>query len=123
MTLKQETKANIAKTIEFASGISYEEFQQLDSDEQQKLIALQRRKQKRKDSDEVIAMIGSGADSIFVPVKKGDIVMLGSGENSCFEGVRKKLNDEGDDLYSRPVAFVKKLQRRIRNKYAKCKKF
>lgn len=124
MYLNQETKDNIKQSIGNNLGISYEEFESLDIDEQQKLIAIHRKKQKRKNSDEVTVMIGSDENSLFTKVKKGEIIMVGSGEDSIFvragislEETRSELNNKIDDvLYSRPVAFVKKLQRRIRNK-------
>ena len=105
-------------------GISYEEYEQLDFDEQQKLIAMHRKKPKRNNSSEVTIMIGSGEHSTFTEVKKGEIVMIGSGEDSCFaragispEEERQELDDEIDKILdSKPVAFVKKLQRRITNK-------
>lgn len=118
MELKKETKNNILKIIENTLGISYEEFENLNFDEQQKLIAIYKRKHK-KIFDEVITMMGSGASSMFTRVKKGERVMIGSDENSCFvrEGIspeeaREELNTKIDNaLYSKPVAFVKKLQR------------
>ena len=105
MYLKQETKDNISKIIENALGISYEEFEQLDFDEQQELIAMHKKK-------------------IFTKVKKGKRIMIGSGEHSCLvragispEEEKQELNNKIDDaIYSRPVALVKKLQRRIRHK-------
>lgn len=123
MDLKQEKNDNISKTFEITLGISYEEFEKLDPDEQQKLIAMHRNKIKRN-SDEVIVMIGSGENSLFTKVKKGETVMMGSGENSCFvkagispEEERQELNKKIDDmLYNRTDGFVKKLQRRIKNK-------
>lgn len=123
MNLKPETKNNISKTIEITLGISYEEFEKLNSDEQQKLIASRRKKQKRKTSDEVTVMIGSGESSMFTKVKKGERVMIGSGKHSCFvragislEEGKQELDGKIDNvLYSKPVEFVKKLQRRIKN--------
>ena len=64
-------------------------------------------------------MIGSGENAIFTKVKKGERIMIGSGEDSCFvragitpEEARRELDDKID--YSKPVAFVKKLQRRLK---------
>ena len=124
MNLKEETKNNISKAFKKAFGITYEAFEQLDIEEQQKLIAMHRKNQKRKKSKEVIAMIGSGEDSIFIRVKKGERIMVGSGEESCFvragitpEEASLELDDKIDDaLYSKPVAFVKKMKRRIQRK-------
>lgn len=122
MKLKPETKNNIKKTIEITLGIPYEEFELLDSDEQTRLITTHKKNQIRKSSDEVTVLIGSGENSIFTEVKKGEIVLVGSGEGSYFdragispEEARKELDSKKeDDVYSKPVAFVKKLQRRIK---------
>ncbi len=124
MNLNQETKDNIKKIIENTLGISYEEFEKLDFDEQQRLIAMYSKKIKRQNHNEVIAMIGSGENTFFLKVKKGERIMVGTGEDSCFvragissEEAMQELDDKIDDaIYSRPVALVKKLQRRIRNK-------
>ena len=119
MALKHKIKNNISKTIENTLGISYEEFEQLELDEQKELIAML-----RKNFDEAIPTIGTGENSIFTKVKKGKRVMIGSGEHSCSvragissEEARKELNNKMDDaFYSKPVALIKKIQRRIRNK-------
>ena len=124
MNLKEETQDYISKTIEKIFGISYEEFEQLDFEEQQKLITMYKKKIKRKNPKQVTTMIGSEENSIFMKVKNGKRIMVASGENSCFvrkgispEEARQELNNKIDDaLYSKPVAFVKKLQRRISNK-------
>ena len=124
MYLKQETLDNISKTLERKLGIPYEEFDKLDFDEQQRLISEYKKSQKRKKSDEVTVMIGSEEHAIFTKVKKGERIMVGSGEHSCFvragispEEARQELDDKLDDsIYSKPVAFVKKLQRKIKNR-------
>ena len=115
-------KRNINYMFEKTLGIKYEEYEKLDCDEQRKLIAECRKKNKGKNSNEVIVMIGSGENAIFTKVKKGEKIMIGSGENVCFvragitpEESRRELDDKLDDLiYSKPVAFVKKLQRRLK---------
>ena len=124
MYLKQETLDNISKTLERKLGIPYEEFDKLDFDEQQRLISEYKKSQKRKNDDKVTVMIGSGEHAIFTKVKKGERIMVGSGEHSCFvragispEEARQELDDKLDDaIYSKPVAFVKKLQRKIKNR-------
>lgn len=124
MSLKQEILDNISKTFERELGITYEEFDKLDFDSQQKLISEYHKKQKRKKSDEVTVMIGSGEHSIFTKVKRGEMIMVGSGEHSCFvragispDEERQELDDKLDDaIYSKPVAFIKKLERKIKNR-------
>ena len=124
MNLNQETRNNISKNIEKTLGISLEIFEQLDFDEQQKLIAIHKEKIKREKHDEVIAMIGSGGNATFTKAKVGKRIMIGSGEDSTFlragissEEVTEELNNKiVAILDNEPVPFVKKLQRRISNK-------
>ena len=74
---------------------------------------------KKNKNDEVLMMIGSGEDSAFIKVKKGKKVMLSDG---MFVGVgltqeesKRRLDDRIDDmLYSKPVALVKKIRRRLK---------
>lgn len=122
--LSQETLNNISKRIEDAYGMTYDKFSELDFDEQQRLIANHRKKHNRKKGKRVTVMIGSGEHAVFTKVKKGEIILVGSGEHSCFvsagitpEEASQELDDKLDEaIYSKPVAFVKKLQRRIKNK-------
>ncbi len=103
-------------------GIPYDIFEQLDFDEQQKLIE-HNRQQKRKQSNnkKVRVMIGSGEDAIFVKKKRGERYMLADGTffraGDTPEESRARLEDRLDDaIYIKPVVFVKKLSRRIKNR-------
>ena len=119
--LSNKTKKNIEYIIERKLGITYEEYEKLDFDEQQKLISKYHKERKTK-TDNVTVMIGSGEYSIFTKVKKGEKIMIGTGEHSCFvragitpEEAREELNQKLDNIiYSKPVAFVKKLQRKFK---------
>ena len=119
--LKDETKRNIESLIERTLGIKYEEYEELGFDEQQKLISEYHKKKNLK-TDKVTVMIGSGEHSIFTKIKKGEKVMIGTGEHSCFvragitpEEAREELDEKLDNIiYSKPVAFVKKLQRKFK---------
>lgn len=125
MNLKPETRNNISKTIEITLGISYEEFEQLDSDEQQRLIAMHKIILKRGNPDEVTVLVGPSESSLITKVKKGERIMVGSGENSCFvrAGISpqeelEELNDKIDSIIygkCKPTEPVKKLQRHTRN--------
>ena len=122
MNLKQETLDNISKTFERELGITYEEFDKLDFDEQQRLLSEHGKKQKKKKSDDYVdVMVGYGEFSTFVKVKKGEKVMTRYGNimeaGLTLEEEHQRLEDDLDDIiYSKPVAFVKKLQRRIKNR-------
>ena len=66
-------------------------------------------------------MIGSGEDAIFVRKQKGEKYMLSDGTvaragDTLGESIAR-LDDRMDDvIYSKPVAFVKRLTRRIKNR-------
>ena len=119
---KRRNKKNLEYLFEKNLGIKYEEYEQLDFDEQQKLINEHHKRTKGKKNVQVTVMNGLGEHAIFTKVQKGDRIMVGSGEHSCFvrtgitpEESRRELDDKLDDLiYSKPVAFVKKLQRRLK---------
>ena len=118
--MKDEIRKSIDETFKRELGMSYDEFESLDFDEQQKLIE-QNRKKKKSNSDDVIVMIGSGEHAIFVKKKRGERYMLDDGTfviaGDTPEQSRNRLDDRIDDaIYSKPVAFVKKLARRINNR-------
>lgn len=101
-------------------GMSYDEFELLDCDEQEKLIEKLRRKKKFK-SKMVTVMIGSGENALFVKKKRGERYMLFDGTivraGVSPEQERARLEDRYDDIvYNKPVAFVKKMVRRIKNR-------
>lgn len=61
-------------------NITYNQFEELDYDEQQKILKVLRNKnEKKKVSNKEIVMIGSGENSIFVRMNKGQKVMLSDG--------------------------------------------
>ena len=71
-----------------------------------------------KEDNEVTVMVGYGEHSTFVKVKKGEDVMVRYGNiikaGLTPEEEHRRLEDQMDDaIYSKPVAFVKKLSRRI----------
>ena len=117
MLVGEETRRKIFDLIERSLGISYDDFDKLDIDEQNKLIeeywAKNRKMNRKKDED--IVMIGSGDSTMFIKVKKGKKVMIGSGRDSCFvrvgsrKGERCELRN-GD----KSVRFMKKLKRVLR---------
>lgn len=116
------TKERINHTLLSSLGMNYEEFDRLDFDEQQRIIREYHKKNDRYKRKNNIVMIGNGEHSIFIKTDSKQKIMIGSGEHSCFvkpgltvEELRMKLDDEFDDaVYSRPVAIVKKIGRRIK---------
>ena len=76
----------------------------------------------KKDSKEEIILIRSGNQSMFASVKNGETVLLGDPSTFIYAGVtmdeeQMKIEDDLDDvLYSKPVALVKKLKRKIKKK-------
>lgn len=119
--LNSTTKENINNTLLNTFGISYDEFDKLDFDEQQRIIREYHKKISKFKGKKSLVIIGNGEHSTFIKVKNGEKVMIGSGEHSCFveagltpEESRIRLNDKLDDvIYSKPVALVKKIVRRI----------
>lgn len=122
--LNSITKEIINNTLLNTLGISYDEFDKLDFDYQQRIIRKYYKKKfkSRAKGKTIHTMIGNGEHSIFIKVKKGERVMIGFGEYSCFveagltlEKSRIRLDDKLDDvIYSKPVALVKKMVRRIK---------
>ncbi len=116
----KKTATEIAKDfLERELGIPYEEFDKLDCDEQHKILQAHKRILKPTKKDEVIIMIGSGQHSTFIKVKKGERVMLSDGTfveaGLTPEESKRRLDDKIDDmLYSKPVALVKKISRKLK---------
>ena len=120
--LSDKTMENIDKLIKKTLGMSYEEYDKLDFDEQQELLKKYRKKHKKKEEDIVDVMIGYGDNSFFTQVKKGEDVMVRYGNiieaGLTLEEEKQRREDHLDDiLYSKPVAIVKKLKRKIISKF------
>lgn len=76
--MKKETLENINKSLFRAIGMSYDEYEKLDFDEQQRLMSEYHKKHPNK-SKEVTAMIDGGDESIFIEVPRGEEVLTTSG--------------------------------------------
>ena len=123
----EETKQEMAELVSSHEQIIEElkkqhalEIEKLNSDTEQRLIEERRKKNKHK-SDTVTVMIGSGENAMFIRKKRGERYMLFDGTmvrvGDSPEQYRARIEDKYDDLmYSKPVAFVKKLTRRIKKK-------
>ena len=76
----------------------------------------------KKETKEEIILIRSGDQSMFATVKEGETVLLGDPSTFVYAGAKlreekKQIEDDLDDaLYSKPVALVKKLKRKIKKK-------
>lgn len=118
--MNEEVKKSINDTIKRELGITYDEFEHLSFYEQQKMIE-QHRKENKSNSKYVSVMIGSGKHSMFVKKKRGERYMLDDGTfviaGDSPEESRMRLDNELDNIIdSKPVSFVKKLTRKIKNK-------
>lgn len=118
--MDKKIRENINKTFKRELGMSYDEFELLDYYEQQRLME-ENRKKKKINRNDVKVMIGSGKHAIFVNKKRGERYMFDDGTfviaGDTPEQSRNRLEDRIDDaIYSKQVAFVKKLTRRIKNR-------
>lgn len=76
--MNKTTKENINKEFIRTLGISYDEYEKLDFDEQQKLIREYHKKNPSKEK-ETLVMIGGGDESIFIRVPKGKKILTPNG--------------------------------------------
>lgn len=77
-------KENASQILQETLGMTYEEFDDLDFDEQQTKIEEYQRRNPKTESEYVTVMIGSGEHAIFQKVKRGTKVLIGNGRHSCF---------------------------------------
>ena len=112
--LQEVTMKNIENYIENKFGISYQEYEQLDFAEQQKLIKKNQRKNK---SNKVIVMSDNGDNTLFYRVKKGQKVLVGTDEHGTFieAGItpQESLNEVNQALdeiaYGKILSRVKRI--------------
>lgn len=101
-TLNAKTMGNVNDMFLRTLGISYEEYDNLDFDEQQKLIREYHKNHPKKETNKKMVMVGSGEHAIFVEL------------GLTLEEEQRRLEKEYEnELCSKPVAFVKKLARKI----------
>lgn len=122
--LDEEVRKSIDSSLYRELGMTYEQFERLSFDEQQRILAQRRQKRKQR-ADNVTVMIGSGDSSSFIKAKRGQKVMIGTGDHACF--IRAGISPEerlqefedriSDTIHSKPVSLIKKMTRRIRNNY------
>ena len=100
--LSDKTINSINNIFEDKLGMSYEEFDKLDFDEQQGLIKENRETNKTSKSDYVRVMVGSGEHSTFINVRRGERVMLADGTfiiaGESPEESEEKINEKLDNI-------------------------
>lgn len=125
--ISETIKKKLDITLKSKLGITYDEFELLDFDEQQRLIEknsqeMKKNNKKNNKKKYVIVMIGSGEEAIFIRKKRGerhlmlsDCTYIKAGDTP--EEYRARTEDRLDDaIYSIPVAFIKKLIRKVKNR-------
>lgn len=121
--MNKEVLTHIDRTIKSELGITYDEFNKLSFDEQQRLIEKNRAKKRKNRGRHVKVMIGSGEHVMFIRKKRGERYMLSDGSfvlaGDNPEESRLRLEGRLDNLiYSKPVTFIKRLSRRIKNRHS-----
>lgn len=122
MALDPRVSDIISKNCMDAFGMTFDEFSKLSVCEQQRLLEENRKKNRKKHKkDYVPVMVGYGEHSTFIKAKKGEKVMIRYGNiieaGLTPEEERQRLENDLDDIiYSKPVAFIRKLKRKIENR-------
>lgn len=120
--MKDKIREIINNSMKRELGMTYDEFEMLNFDEQQRLIEQNRqRKRKKCKSNKVRLMVGSGEHSILVTKKRGERYILSDGTlviaGDTPEESRERLEKKLDDLTSsKPMTFVKKLSKKQKNR-------
>lgn len=120
--MRQDTKDTINKHFMRMYGMTYDEFELLDTDIQQRLIKEYHQKHPKKKSDIEIVMIGSGENAMFLKVKKGQKIFVTSGDHSIIvrAGETREEQTARIDKYfdgkTSPLEQAKQLVKRIRGK-------
>lgn len=123
--LDPEVMETIKRNFENRIGMPYDEFSELTIEEQQRIISEYRKSlQQKKTGDKVHVLVGYGEHSLFTEAKKGDMVMIRYGNiieaGLTLQEEQQRLEDSLDDIvYSKPVAFVRKIGRRINRHFRK----
>ena len=117
MYLKADILDCISRDLKNTIGMSYEEFDKLDFDEQQRIIQQNRQQNRKQLKDkEVRVMIGSGENAMFIKKNCGERYMLDDGTfvkaGDTLEESRARLEARLNDIvYNKSVTYVKKLKK------------
>lgn len=113
--MNRRTKENINRDFIRTLGISYNEFEKLDFDEQQKLISEYHKKHPNKDK-ETLVMIGGGDESIFIRVPKGKKIWTPDGyfiAGETLEENKKRWEQMMDESNEKWKKFNKKMDKEL----------
>lgn len=108
-TIKECADETLLRTL----GISYDEYEKLDFDEQQRLMSEYHKKHPNK-SKEVTVMIGGGDESIFIKVPRGEKVLTPNGyfiAGETLEENRKKFEEHEQMVIEKEKKFYKRLDK------------
>ena len=118
--LDDQIKKIIDEKLQRNLGMSYEEYSNLDFDEQQKLMKMYHEKKQRKKSKNVLVMIGTGENATFIKVKRGDKVMLFDGTmveaGETPEEYQDKLEERYAEIDYESTNFKQKILTMFRKK-------
>lgn len=115
--IKVKVKENVNRDFEKMLGISYDEFDKLDFDEQQRLISEYHKKHPTKKSKETLVMIGGGDESIFIRVPKGKKIWTPDGyfiAGETLEENKKRWEQEVEKTDRRFKKLNKRLDKEIK---------
>ena len=117
MITKPEILERFYNNFEKDIGMSYEEFDKLDFDVQQKILYEYRKKHNKNNSEEYVnVLIGYGDNSTTIKVKKGEQVMTRYGNITeaglSLEEEHQRLEDALDEVFCKQVPFIKKIGRK-----------
>ena len=114
--LSDNVKSSINRKVLNAYGMTLEEFEELDFDEQQIIVSHYRKKMNTK--KQYLTMIGNGENAIFLHRQEGDRVMLFDGTmvrvGNTPEDARESLNKRIDEIMTDDESFVKKIKIKIK---------
>ena len=108
-TIKECADETLLRTL----GISYDEYEKLDFDEQQRLMS-EYHKKHPNNSKEVTVMIGGGDESIFIKVPRGEKVITPNGyfiAGETLEENRKKFEEHEQMVIEKEKKFYKRLDK------------
>lgn len=111
--MSKTIKDCVNETLLSTLGISYDEYEKLDFDEQQKLMIEYHKKHPNK-SKEVTVMIGSGDESIFIKVPKGEKIPTSDGyfiAGETLEENKKRLEQSAKEIFENFEKSYKKFDK------------